>query len=449
MKKGCFILLLCFIANILADIDLTFTAPKNPGSALIIYCGLGYNVNNGKNEYSQGAMETFRAALAQDANLILHPSKSRSEHDLFIPVIDPKLTSVNILNITPNTNNRLTASGIDSHLKQKFYVQNPTVKRIEPNGDTIVTIDDFEFNITLFKKLYDDGNPLSYWSQVYDLRFVDEYSEDRNRTTAATITDKDMAFFKEHLKTGGTLFIQDEYNGFRNRNYGVGQVITNFTSDVNYNYLRVVSGNSIYPSTFDGSLENFDRDFNNLSELVSSYSMRWEYAGGIPDNLFDGIVNGYKLVKNGSTIVIAAWDTKKMNPEIGNGRLIVSYDINAWSDYEKGKISRTTFALIQNIYDLMDGSKQYTVSKRFEPDEIGIGVVGECVITVNNNGNYLIENIVVEDPLNPCLEFISSTPQHTTKNGNTLIWNLGDIGGRNKKEIRFQYRITDLERCAD
>lgn len=473
MKKmfWCLILLICFNIDILADIEdgagipptITpghqFSAPKNPGSALIIYCQLGYNINNPNNnkfEYSQGAMETFRAALAQNAGLIGHPSKTNGDyvHDLTIPLIEPKLTSVNILNVTPNgAADRLTASGVDNHLRSKFYIQNPAsnvIVRITDKGDTLIKIDDFDFNITLFKKLYNEGNPLSYWSQVYDLRFVDQYSEDHNVKTAATITDKDMDYFKEHLKTGGTLFIQDEYNGFRNRNYGVGQVIKNFTSDVNYNYLRVQPGNSMSPSSFDNSLEHFANDFNDLSQLASGYSMYWVNAGGIQEGLADGIVHGYKLVKNANTIVIAAWDTKKMNPEIGNGRLIVAYDINAWSDYAKGKITRTTFALIQNIYDLMDGSKQYTVSKKFEPDMIDIGEAGTCVITVNNNGNYDIENIVVEDPLNPCMEFIGMVSDHINEgDGNTLKWNLGTIGGRDSREIKFQYIITNLENCAN
>ncbi len=52
-----------FVMNAWADLDPQREPPKNAGAALIIYNAKGYS---SAYEYSQPAMQVFRAALAQD-----------------------------------------------------------------------------------------------------------------------------------------------------------------------------------------------------------------------------------------------------------------------------------------------------------------------------------------------------------------------------------------------
>lgn len=427
----CLALFSAFVPNVWAD--TIPGAPQNPGSALIIYNARGYT----HPEFSQGAMETFLAALSQDYTKIKDPIASGRFDANSIPPISPPLTRVNILNVT-------THNGIDGELKAKFY----------NSGNQ--TIDGFSFEGDIFCELYDAGNPLAYWSQVYDLRFANIYSENETVTTPATITltgdRSDKQYFGEHLKSGGTLYLQAEYNGFRNRNYGIADLIKSFTADEVPLSVFAMSGQNKVNFQFYNDFENFAVDFNDLNSLVKAHSMYWSNAGGVPTSY---IQKGHSLVTDGATTIMAAWGAKpeEMNPLIGNGRLIIGFDINAWGDFTQSIISKTTFAIIQNLYDLMDGSKQFGVEKRFipaPPEPLGLGEIGTCVITVNNIGNYLIENIIVNDTLSSCFQYISTEgaiqPTKSPASGTTggvLEWNVGDIGGRQKKEIKFKFKVVD------
>lgn len=438
MKKilYCLVFLSVFAVNIWADLEPgadtsghIFKAPQNPGSALIIYCAKGYGY-----EFSQGAMETFRAALAQDMDLIQHPNKGTI--DGYIPEINPPLTRVNVLDVTS------VGVGIETQLRNKFYNKGS------------VKIDEFDFEGDIFDELYDAGNPLAYWSQVYDLRFVNN-----GAASAATITTdlsnsrSDISYFKEHLKAGGTLFLQDEYSVFTSRNNGVAAVITEFTQDKNHKVSNISAGSIMSTFKFDSTFEKFAYDFNDLAELEKNYRMTWVMAGGVDRST---IPASTPLVLNGNTTVIAAWGTTQMDPSIGSGRLIVSWDINAWADYrvdwQNGQISTTTFALIQNIYDLMDGSKQYGVEKKFDPEQLEIGDEGYCIITVNNIGNYGFENIIVDDTLSSCLQYLRTegTIQPTMSpasgtSGGVLQWKIEYMNPREKKEIKFKFKVLDTE----
>ncbi|MCL1946053.1 MAG: hypothetical protein FWF51_02720 [Chitinivibrionia bacterium] len=422
MKKCCFILLLCFIVNILADVDPTFTAPTEAGSALILYNAMGYNGY----EFSQGAMETFRAALAQNINLINDPMANKN---LTIPTINPPLTHVNILNCT-------SSGGIDADLKTKFSVNS-------------TQIDGFPHDRALFDSLYNAGNPLAYWSQVYDLRFVNNYGLNASVISTSNTNKSDISYFREHLKTGGTLYIQAEYSVFEGRNNSIATVIKTFTLDKDYNPVNILGGGDLTSFNFSNDFENFAKDFNDLNLLAQQYPMLWKMAGGIPTNQ---IKNGISLITSGNYTIMAIWAPNRgLDPEIGNGRFIVGWDINAWGDYKEGIISTATFAIIQNLYDLMTGSKQYGIFKTFDPPEIELGVEGSFYITIKNNATYSVPMITVIDTISPCLQYIRSDTQTISENNlsggaKELKWEFS-IGGRSEKKIKIDYRVLKSPPC--
>jgi hypothetical protein len=180
--------------------------------------------------------------------------------------------------------------------------------------------------------------------------------------------------------------------------------------------------------------------------------MTWVMAGGYPT---DEVKPGHSLIKSGNLSVIICWGTKEMDPEIGNGRLIVSFDINAWGDYAEGRISRTTMAVIQNIYDLMSGTKQYGLLKSFSQDgtipELEDGKEGTCYITIKNNAVYPIE-VSALDTLSKCFEFVPSggdAPNKITPSGGKTIleWNGIKLDGRQSKTIKFNYKVKYNPPC--
>ena len=416
-----------------------FQAPQNPGSALIIFNDRGYDhPSSAIAEYSKGAMETFRAALAQDINLIQHPSRTGWPHSQLtnadIPTINPPLTRVNILNVTSN-------SGIEAQLEAKF------------RGKGSTNIDDFSFEGDIFDELYNAGNPLSYWSQVYDLRYANisgNAAAPHNISTDLNDPRSDISYYGEHLRSGGSLFLMGEYDYYENRNNGISAIIRNFTQSKQYSG-SVANQPSITSFTFRNDYEHFATDFNDLNALFQQgHGMTWVNAGGVTEA---DVAPGFPLVIAGGRVAIAAWGEGQMDPSVGNGRLLVCWDTNAWSDYMDGRISKTTFALIQNMYDLMDGSKQYRGIKEFVPAAVEIDDIGVCRITVRNDGNYLVENIVVTDDLSSCLQFTENTgaiplsKPAPTGRGGTLEWTIPELLPRSSRVIEFRYRAVDMPPC--
>lgn len=432
MKKMFFGLFLsiCF-SVIYADVDTPpFKAPPQPGSALIIYNERGFGT-----QFSQPAMLTFRTALSRDLQYVRQiPTTTRYPiNGDNVPEINPELRMVSVLNVT--------TAGFDDELYAAF--------RSDP----------------LFVELYNEGNPLAYWSQVYDLRFNHDFgtSDMSSITTDQNNPKSDISYFKAFLQAGGALYVQTEYKEYVNRNRGVADVIKTFTLDKDYDYNRVLGGNHMTDFLFSDNVENFAHDFNDLNKLAKDYPMKWVMAGGYP---VSNLRHGVPLITNGSAAVMVFWGTKQLDPAIGNGRLIVGFDINAWGDHytdsQEGKITKATFAVIQNLYDLMSGTNMFSVKKSFsengEIPQIEDGQTGTCYITVKNNATYAFE-ITVVDTLNRCFEFIKNsndniplTKQDNLSNSRTALeWDRVELKGRGSGEdvkvIKFEYRVKYLPPC--
>ncbi|MDR0304713.1 MAG: hypothetical protein LBH98_08125 [Chitinispirillales bacterium] len=411
-------------------------APKEPGAALIIYNGAGMGL-----EFSNPAMQTFRAALSGDERHITYSTHENGNlvYDKTdgIPKIDPPLTLVDTLNVT--------VQGMDSDLKKTFYGKDP-----------------------LFDSLYDAGNPLTYWSQVYDLRFRNILAGGAEASITTNLNQKtsDASYFRVFLQSGGALYLQTVRGEFTTRNAGVEFVIKNFTLDKNYtNTKNPISspdgGNFSFTDNYD-----FKCNFNDLKDENDKHPMNWAMPGGYPSG---EIVHGKPLAKNltANSDVIVAWKTGEMDPIIGNGILIVGWAITAWGPQSSGGnssvISRATFATIQNIYALMTQTAMYSINKSFSQDgsiiEKEDGETGTCYITLKNNAIYKVGPIVVRDTLSKCLEYIDkSDDKYDPKpyvtylpSGKTeLIWtDLVLPNNRGVLPLQFDYKVKFTPPCSD
>jgi hypothetical protein len=477
--------------------DLEPGAPRNPGSALIIYNSQRSVTRDQRQfDHSIPAMLIFRAAL--DSNhrgmqFLQHNHPDLAGIDLGdlpftgsemitqgIPPIEWPLTMVDVLDV------RHRQGGIDTDLRA--WANNNLSGR----------------NRQIFDELYEAGNPLSYWSQVYDLRYIQEFWDtgQPSNTPLSVITTtgprSDLAYFRALLRDGGGLYIQAADSAFADRNISITTTINALTrnnvgrawgnasgrigtappSYPGGSESTTPSGNASTTFWFNNSRqsEHFATDFNNLDTLQRQFPMRWVRIGGVHR---DSLQHAIPLVRVGETgrVVKMFWDRDGLEEDYQNGRLIVSYAITAFRDHEDGsgahqsrqgwtRTSRTTLAMVQNLYDLMSGTQRYTLSKSFVPDERGIGDTGTVRIAIRNPNLYPFLINAITDELSSCLRFtrdirhsfidmegnVTPTTASQTQNGRTLRWELtgndGHIPLRSDWVIEFEY-VVDNSDCGN
>jgi len=470
--------------------DLEPGAPRNPGSALIIYNGERSVVPDQEQfDHSIPAMLIFRAALERNGIRFLNDAPANLPFGNFNggmagqgrPDIDPALERVTVLDI------RHRQGGIDTDLRAWANANLSGRER------------------QIFDELYEAGNPLSFWSQVYDLRYIQVFwnVEGRpNHTPLSVITTtgprSDLAYFRALLRDGGGLYIQAADSAFADRNISITTTINALTrnnvgrswgnasgriGDAPPSYPRreesTPSGNTSTTFWFNDSLraEHFATDFNDLNALQQQFPMRWVRVGGVHR---DSLQHAIPLVRVGETgrVVKMFWDSDGLEEDYQNGRLIVSYAITAFRDHEDGngdyqtrqgwtRTSRTTLAMVQNLYDLMSGTRRYTLSKSFVPDERGIADTGMVRIAVRNPNNFPFLINAITDTLSSCLRFTRDvrhffidnmdgnerpTTARQTQDGQTLRWELtgndGHIPEISDWVIEFEY-VVDNSDCSN
>ncbi len=358
-------------------------APQTGERILLIYNALG----SADYQFSEPAMETFKAALESNTSVSGVPS--------FTPV-----PSVDILNITGT-------SGIYSELNIKFSSQ-------------------FEDSIK-------GGKELLHWTQVYDLRFDNVQSGREAISIDISNPTCDYSLYKSLLESGGGLFIQGEYSSFTKRNEGVTTLINLLTND-KFVSTNVLSSGETYVNiyNFPSTPENFNTDFNVLG---GSTPLKLFYAGGYPSDLIN---EGIPLISGdiGATLnasVVLMWLSKNLKTQ--NGRLIVSFDINGWSDHPKSCVNEMSYATVQNFYDLFSGVQNYSVEKAFVPDTGEVGDTASFLIMYTNSGKSDLVDFTVVDTVDSCLTVLSSVPS----------WELKTSLGNGTTELKWTVDIAKAE----
>jgi hypothetical protein len=232
--------------------------------------------------------------------------------------------------------------------------------------------------------------------------------------------------------------------------------------------------------------EYFATDWNKLDDDQSNNPMRWVRAGGISQS---NIGNATPLVSAGENgrAMIAFWDKIGLDENYNNGRLVVSYAITAWRDHHDGDrkdpqtgnyvqnrqgdaiVTRTTAALVQNLYDLMSGTTRYNITKKFENEETNVGGRGKLFITVRNPNTAPFSSFEeIFDTLHCRLKYIGPTKfsfinedgsiANTTENAAVDIKTVGnrqrlawtpdkEIPRRGNWVIEFTYEVNPPSAC--
>jgi len=362
-----------------------------------------------------------------------------------IPTIDPALTMINILNIREQ--------GIAPNLR-RWANANLRGRDLE-----------------IFNELWEAGNPLSFWSQVYDLRYVQMFWNFNANTDLSVITAGDIEYFRQFLRDGGGLYIQAAYANFVERNESTIRAINRLTRN-NINAQWGQADEAVENFWFNPSIdaENFATDFNNLRTLQNTRPMRWVRAGGVSRQ---NLQRAIPLISNGGEqgrAVKVFWNSDGLaeyEPGIPkNGRIILSFSVSGFRDHNDASggqgrtiTSQTTLATVQNLYDLMSGTRRYTIAKSFDPEELKVSERGKVRIVVRNPNNYPFAIGKITDELSPCLRFESNLPSffidnentnitpaqfNTNHNGQRLEWELnGLIPARSDWVIEFEFRVDN------
>jgi len=478
-----------FTLCLMSDVWANRGAPANPGSALIIYNG-HRSSGDQRWDHSIISMEIFRAALSENASLMTSftPPFRQPYTDIIPPFVNDagqpsperRLLNVNTLDVR--------GLGIDNYLRTKFYGR----------GRNAV-IDGQPFDGDLFDELYDAGNPLSYWSQVYDLRYIQERWIASDVIMSVITTEgarSDLAYFRAFMRDGGGIYIQSAYGLYVERNNSLRDVVRALTLD--RNFVGVSQNSNILMGTgtseptagwtgpiaefwFNNSPQSgqFATDFNNLTALQASHPMKWIRSGGIDLTSSENqnaipLVNAVFPGNTRDSSIIILWDSTGLDPEVKNGLLIVGFCVNAWTDHRgpgdplslpyqtgqgNGVITRTTMAVIQNLYAQLSKTQRYTITKRFVEEERAVDDTGTVVISVHNPNNFAFSlSDGITDELHCRLRFVSGSDRHflvdrdgnrtptaavLTQTGQTLRWVLnGDIPARSHWAIEFQYIVN-------
>lgn len=393
MRLGSFFILSLLLFTLNSNADNLPGAPQTGERVLIIYNALsdtGY-------QFSEPAMETFKAALESDNSVS------------GVPVFSP-VPTVDILNIT-------RTDGIYTELNTKFGSQ--------------------------FSDSIKGGKELNHWTQVYDVRFDNKQSGVEAISIDISNPTCDYSLYKALLESGGGLFIQGEYSSFTKRNEGVTTLINLLTND-KFVSSNVLSSGEAYVNitNFPSDPENFNSDFNVLG---GSTELKLFYAGGYPSDLID---EGIPLISGdiGPTLnasVVLLWLSKNLKTQ--NGRMIVSFDINGWADHPKSCVNEMSYATVQNFYDLFSGVQNYSAEKAFVPDNGEVGDTASFLIMYTNSGKSDLIGFPVIDTVDSCFSVLSSNPAWDSKsdlsNGTTeLKWTV-DISQGKTDTINVEFLV--------
>lgn len=281
------------------------------------------------------------------------------------------------------------------------------------------------------------------WCQVYDLRFRDDRNNvgwtGQNQEDVITFigTNTDTQLFTQFLQAGGSLFLQGEHHDYYIRNTNLLMFINQVaTAPINQQFVDVFFGAST-ASNFSATPENFSTDYNDLNGGV----LNTNFMGGIA---LGNRGSGQPLVtwQNGAVTeaMVLAW--LPQNLQIGSGRLVVSFESNAFA--EPTLQNATSQAFIQNVYDLLSGCLRYELTKTFSQAEVCVGDTSTFTLCYQNTGTRSLPAMTLVDTLPSCFTFVSSTPPPSGGTGQVRFWNIGTVPSGASACVTVQYTVSSF-----
>ncbi|ERP31017.1 hypothetical protein CALK_2093 [Chitinivibrio alkaliphilus ACht1] len=208
-------------------------------------------------------------------------------------------------------------------------------------------------------------------------------------------------------------------------------------------YDRIL-GQGSYTISFSDH-EDFNTNFNDLDAIPEEEELRVVSAGPYPMSYIE---YGVPLLYSGDLTHMLFWDSPYIEPR-QNGRLIVSFNLNAWADLDHlhgGHVKQGAYASAQNIYALLAGVLDYDIEKEFIPDHGDVGDAGTFYIRIQNNSTHEITDRVVTDTVPEALVVTGAQPKWTSREENVFVWELPPIPAGETEEIRVDFTVDHLPR---
>lgn len=291
------------------------------------------------------------------------------------------------------------------------------------------------------------GKTLSNWCQVYDLRFLNDCDNLTGTTvTVDQVTAADATLYRAYLAQGGSLFLQAEHHDFYGRNTNLMQLINSVASSP---IVSTICSTAICPDVNTGTPATWSNCFTanygfntNDNILTNPTTMIGTEVGGIPVADYGSglpLITIPSLSYSGTAgAVMMAWEGSALNAPYSAGKLVASFETNAWAtltcfNSPTCTENQSVYAneALQNVYTLLSGCLHYSVTKTFSPTTLCVGQTGNFTICATNTSTISsIPNYSISDTIATCLTYNSSTTSiATSATGNssagaagTLYW---------------------------
>lgn len=324
----------------------------------------------------------------------------------------------------------------------------------------------------IYNELNSAGLTLSEFCQVYDLRFGDQEGNAYTLNAAAPPPDyltyfganSDAQLYENYLAQGGSLFIQAEHTDYRTRDVNILQLVDSVaTLPINTQYPDVITSTlGAYPpdpppgavtiNSFTGAY-GFNTNDNNISAGATIYG---NYVGGIPagdygsgqslTNLSSATSSGNLQNCGCAGSMALAWESNALNSPYSTGKLVVSFETNAFTETELQDAASTEW--IQNLYTLLSGCVHYTVAKTFVPNNLCLGSPGTFTLCATNTSTTAaLTNYTFADTIPTCLTYTSSNPSPTGNSGHFYWWTIPSITAGNTACVTVQFNATSIPPC--
>ncbi len=296
-----------------------------------------------------------------------------------------------------------------------------------------------------------EGHELERWGQVWDVRLftnsggmpkvsdIDAFSIDFGNPSS------DYNLFLNYLTAGGCVLLQGEHIAAKDRNDAILSLVKYVTGEPNLPAGDKVGDGSGTVKSYASTIENFDTDFNTLTEEITV-----PYAGSISASK---LTKGTPIAYDGDKSYMTAWLAADME-RVDAGRMILSLDINLLAE---GTTAVTH--LLQNVYDLLSGYRRFNLTKNFTDPEIKLSTssnefTSTFTLTVKNEEDlYPLTGLTVTDTMPTCLQYLSSskTPLRNDDilvNGVTtkvLEWSVNDLNPGDEEIITVTYKAISTD----
>ena len=310
-----------------------------------------------------------------------------------------------------------------------------------------------------------NGKELNYWDVIFDLRTiyssVEYIGQNVSIDAPATITLdnedplSDFSLYKEFLDSKGGLFLMGSVARYHNAQItSLINVFTTTENSLEYNDLSTgikdfednwggfEDGGSELYAEYPDNHSNFKKIYNDLTTT----SMVINGAPNVFALKFSELKGGERLIVNtgtgGNKDLMHYWGASEIVG--GHGQLMTTFNHQMFSNHyfspdkesamamgmettALSHMTKGTFATLQNMFVLLNQSRQAKLEKEFIPKSGIIGDEGDFYITLHNTGTVKIDDFDIRDTVSGCLDILS-VDHGGVAQGNIVSWDKSAIG---------------------